>query len=287
MKIIIITNDDIPYAGILLYPIIKKFNNQIDSIFIEDGKLIPGDSYFKLLKKIFKISGFRYITFLILESLFYKFSIYFRRFFKLNNYENDQVIEHPSFLGKKFNITTNKIVGSINKNPTLEQIAQISPDLIISIRYAEILKETFLQIPQFGVVNFHPSLLPKYGGIAPMFQGLLNNEPSLGYSLHFIDKKVDTGDILFQESIKFSKNDSVCRLSLKSHIQASIQLKNMVEQFLLMKSFEPILPKEEKSYFSWPTKDQISNFVKSGYHLISLSDFFQLIFYNKEKIIEN
>jgi methionyl-tRNA formyltransferase len=120
-----------------------------------------------------------------------------------------------------------------------------------------------------------------------MFQGLLNNEPSLGYSLHFIDKKVDTGDILFQESIKFSKNDSVCRLSLKSHIQASIQLKNMVEQFLLMKSFEPILPKEEKSYFSWPTKDQISNFVKSGYHLISLSDFFQLIFYNKEKIIEN
>ncbi len=287
MKIIIITNDNIPYTGILLYPIIKEFHDQIDSIFIQDGKFTPGDSYFKLIKKIFRKSGLRFITYLILESLFYKFSVYFRRFFKLNNYKNNQVIEFPSFLGKKFNVPIHKIIGSINKIPILTQIEQISPDLIISLRYAEILKEPLLQIPQFGVVNFHSSLLPKYRGLAPIFQGLLNNESSFGYSLHFIDKKIDTGDILFQETIKFSKNDSVSRLSLKSHIQASIQLKNILEQFPLMKTLEHILPKEEKSYFSWPTKDQISNFVKSGNHFICLSDFSQLLFYNREKIIEN
>ena len=286
LKIIIIANDDIVYSGILLYPLLKKFSQYIDSIFIQDGKLSPGDSYFNLVKKLFKISGFRYVFFLVIESLIYKIIIYLRRFLKINNYDNDNVIEFPSFLGKKFKIPVFYNKGSINKNPMIEQIKKINPDLVIAIRYAEILKKSFLDIPKLGVLNFHPSLLPQYGGIAPMIQGLINNESKLGYSFHYIDEKIDTGDILFQEEINFSIYDSATYLSLKAHIQASINLPSIVEKILNKQKIIPIIPKSEKSYFSWPTKNQINLFYKKHNHLIIFNDFLQLLFYDKQKFLK-
>ena len=79
---------------------------------------------------------------------------------------------------------------------TRAQLADLRPDAIIVAAFGQILPQTVLDIPSFGCINIHPSLLPKYRGVAPVPAAILNGDEWTGVSIMLLDKGVDTGPVL-------------------------------------------------------------------------------------------
>ena len=93
----------------------------------------------------------------------------------------------------------------LRNNDFYSQIQQIKSDIYVVVAY-KILPESILKIPSYGSVNLHASLLPKYRGAAPINHAILNGETETGVTTFLIQKRVDTGDILLQESISLNKS---------------------------------------------------------------------------------
>lgn len=88
-------------------------------------------------------------------------------------------------------------------------IESLSPDLIVVGSFNQIIPMDIISIPKLGVINVHPSLLPKYRGATPTVWALLNNEEETGVTVHFIDdEKVDSGRIISQAKLKIKPSDT-------------------------------------------------------------------------------
>ncbi len=102
------------------------------------------------------------------------------------------------------------------KNPeAIKQLRDLKPDLIVVAAYGKILPKTVLEIPGFGCLNVHVSLLPKYRGPSPIQNALLNGETETGTTLMLMDEGVDTGDILAQRKLAIARTDTTASLMLK------------------------------------------------------------------------
>jgi methionyl-tRNA formyltransferase len=93
-----------------------------------------------------------------------------------------------------------------------ELIKRKEPDLIIVVAFGQILKIDFLNIPRWGVINIHASLLPKYRGAAPIPWVILNNESQTGLTVMHMDEGMDTGPILFQVEIPILQDETYGQL---------------------------------------------------------------------------
>jgi methionyl-tRNA formyltransferase len=83
------------------------------------------------------------------------------------------------------------------RNPEfVEQLRELRPDLIVVAAYGQILPQAILDLPRFGCVNVHTSLLPKYRGAAPIQWAILNDEPETGVTIMKMDAGMDTGPML-------------------------------------------------------------------------------------------
>lgn len=94
-------------------------------------------------------------------------------------------------------------------------LKSLKPDIIIVVAYGKILPKEIIDIPQYGCINVHASLLPKYRGAAPIQWALLNGEKETGITIMKIDELLDTGEILLQQKIKISEDDNSITLSQK------------------------------------------------------------------------
>ena len=284
MKIVILANDDIPYSGLLSYPVLKKFANEISGIFIQDRILDSNTTTLGLFNKVKKKSSLQFAIFYAREIINYKIAVLIRRIFHMNKHSNDCYIETNANLGKMFGIPVFKIEGSINDEIWLNKINEIKPDLIICIRYAEILKNSLLTIPNGGVINFHPSLLPKYKGMAPIFQALLHNENEIGFSLHYIDEGIDTGKIIKRQKIKTEKNESVSHIAIRAHVVAGYELLSILNNLKKGDKKTEQITQDNGNYFSWPEKKDVKKFMQYNKKYVEFRDFLSLVFYNPRNL---
>ena len=88
----------------------------------------------------------------------------------------------------------------------------LQPDLIVVAAYGQILPRSILDLPRFGCINVHTSLLPKYRGAAPIQSAILNGDPVTGVTIMKMDAGLDTGDILTQESTPIAPEDDAAIL---------------------------------------------------------------------------
>ena len=88
----------------------------------------------------------------------------------------------------------------------IEKINSLNPDIIIVVAYGIILPSELLDIPKFGCINIHVSLLPRWRGAAPIEHALLAGDTKTGISVIKISPKLDAGDILYQESLNISED---------------------------------------------------------------------------------
>lgn len=121
-----------------------------------------------------------------------------------------------------------KVYSPIKLKNDFEFIKELDPDMIITCAYGQILSEEILNIPKLGCFNLHGSLLPKYRGGAPIHYALLNGDEKTGITLMYMDKGMDSGDMIAKEEIKIEDNDNIESLTSKLSIIAS----NMIIKYL-------------------------------------------------------
>jgi methionyl-tRNA formyltransferase len=90
----------------------------------------------------------------------------------------------------------------------IEELGKLKPDLIVVAAFGQILPQSTLDLPQFGCINVHTSLLPKYRGAAPIQWAILNDEYETGVTIMKMDAGMDTGAILTQEKILIHESDN-------------------------------------------------------------------------------
>ncbi len=96
-----------------------------------------------------------------------------------------------------------------------DQLAAIHPDAIIVVGYGRIIPQWMIDLPRFGNLNLHASLLPKYRGAAPIQWAIANGESITGVTTMRIDAGLDTGDILMRREISIDLKDTSETLGLK------------------------------------------------------------------------
>ena len=114
---------------------------------------------------------------------------------------------------------------SINHPVWINRIRAMAPDLIFSAYYRDIVKPEILEIPRCGAVNLHGSLLPKYRGRVPINWAIINGESETGVTLHYMTAKADAGDIIDQEKVAITDDDTAKTLFLKAVEAAKVMLK--------------------------------------------------------------
>ncbi len=112
-----------------------------------------------------------------------------------------------------------------NEPQFVKKMQKLSPDLFIAVGYPNLLKSALLAVPKVLSANFHASLLPAYRGKHPVFWALRNAEQWAGLTVHVMDQKLDTGDILYQVRVRTRKYDSVTTLYSRI-IDRSVSLVN-------------------------------------------------------------
>lgn len=89
----------------------------------------------------------------------------------------------------------------------VEELRKLRPDLIVVAAFGQILPQSILDLPRFGCINVHTSLLPKYRGAAPIQWAILNDEYETGVTIMKMDAGMDTGAILAQEKTLIHEGD--------------------------------------------------------------------------------
>lgn len=91
-----------------------------------------------------------------------------------------------------------------NPQGTFEEFKKIKPDICIAAAYGKIIPKEWLEIPKYGFLNIHPSLLPKYRGPSPIQAVILNGDQETGVTIILMDEKVDHGEIIASVSYQIS-----------------------------------------------------------------------------------
>ena len=99
------------------------------------------------------------------------------------------------------------VLQPIKIKESLEELKELNLDLIVTCAYGQFIPESILNTPRYGSVNIHASLLPKYRGGAPIHKAIMNGETETGITIMRMVKKMDAGDIIFQESCPIHEED--------------------------------------------------------------------------------
>lgn len=88
----------------------------------------------------------------------------------------------------------------------IEYLKELNPDFIIVVAFGQILTKEVLDIPRFGCINLHASLLPMYRGAAPLNWVIINGEKKSGNTTMLMDVGLDTGDMLLKDEVEITEN---------------------------------------------------------------------------------
>lgn len=161
----------------------------------------------------------------------------------------------------------------IKNNPEFrETIEKLAPDVIIVVGYGRIIPKWMLELPRFGNINLHASLLPKYRGAAPIQWAIANGETVTGNTTMLLNEGLDTGDILLQHEEPISNDDTALTLAPRlaaSGAQLVIDTLRGLESGTIrpkpqdhsLATLAPILKKEDgRVDFSRPAPDIYNRF---------------------------
>ncbi len=101
---------------------------------------------------------------------------------------------------------------SMRSEVAYNSLKELNPDVIVVAAYGQILPKAVLDLPKFGCVNIHGSLLPKYRGAAPIQQSVLDGEKVTGVTTMLMDVGLDTGDILLKAETEIGENETAGEL---------------------------------------------------------------------------
>ena len=148
-----------------------------------------------------------------------------------------------------------------NNTEFIEKIKALNPDLLCVVAYGKILPKELLDIPRYGAINVHGSLLPEYRGAAPIQWAVLNGDKRTGITTMFMDIGMDTGDMILKEETEIGEDETTGELWERlSKIGASLLVKTIEK---IEKAKEQIEREEDKNKQE-KTKSVTNNNLKSN-----------------------
>lgn len=249
MNVVFLCLDD-EYAGLMQHPVYNQLPECISGIVVSTtyyGK----KGFLQTAWTIFRQSGFRY--FLKMAQL------------KLLKSKAEGETLSPLQLAHKHNVPV-VVTEDVNDESTIEQIRALAPEIIIATNFNQVVGKTIRKLPTLGTFNMHKALLPKHRGMAPSFYAMLEEDKYTGVSLHWMQRRIDRGNIVAQTKIPIQSTDTVSSLNLKA---AKLGGK-LITQFLAHVCKDDVVPEgiiqDEflASEHSFPNKKQVSSFLKKG-----------------------
>lgn len=154
---------------------------------------------------------------------------------------------------------------SVRKEEAIAQLKELKPELIVVAAYGKILPEEVLDIPPYGCLNVHASLLPAYRGAAPINWAIFNQDKETGVTIMRMNEGMDTGDMISKSIIEIQPDDDAPALFLKLAVSGCELLLNTIPQWVdgslkaepqdeADATYAPILSREDgRIDWSWPT----------------------------------
>ncbi len=149
----------------------------------------------------------------------------------------------------------------VKTEDSVNVIKSLNPDLIVVIAYGQLLSKDILDIPTFGCINVHASLLPKLRGAAPINWSIINGDKETGVTTMLMDVGLDTGDMLLKEEVEITENMTAGELhDILSEVGSELLINtiNKIEDKTIVKvkqdhsisTYAPML-KKETSLINW------------------------------------
>lgn len=114
----------------------------------------------------------------------------------------------------------------------VDEVAKINPDLIITLAYGQLVPQAILNIPKFGCLNLHGSLLPKYRGAAPIQRSIINGETKTGITLMQMIDKMDAGLMYAKKMVEILPEDNYSSLVEKMKVCAADTILENIDSYL-------------------------------------------------------
>lgn len=155
----------------------------------------------------------------------------------------------------------------------INKIKKINPDLIVVVAYGKIIPNDIINLPKYGIINVHSSVLPKYRGASPIHSAILNGDTETGVSIMYIEEELDAGDVILVEHCKIEEDDTLGSLHDKLKDLGAIGLEkalkliekgevNAVKQDDSKATFVKPIKKEETKIDWNDTKENIYNKIR-------------------------
>jgi methionyl-tRNA formyltransferase len=146
-------------------------------------------------------------------------------------------------------------VGRLSSPETLETLAALRPDAICVACFPQRLPRAVLAMPPLGCLNVHPSLLPAYRGPSPGYWVLRNGERQTGVTIHLMDERLDTGDILAQRAFAVPPGITPDALEQQCAVLGGPLLAQAVRALAAGTAVRTPQDPARASYYSWPAED--------------------------------
>ncbi len=129
-------------------------------------------------------------------------------------------------------------------------IVKLEPDMIVTCAYGQIIPKELLDLPKYGCINVHASLLPKLRGGAPIHKAIINNYPRTGVTIMYMVEKMDAGDIISQIETIIDKNDTVGTLHDRlSKLGANLLIETIPK--IISGNITPVKQDEKEVTYAW------------------------------------
>lgn len=155
-------------------------------------------------------------------------------------------------------------VKDVNSVEFLAELRELAPDVIVSAAAPQVFKRPLLKLPRLGCINIHSGLLPKYRGWLPTFWVLANDEQETGVTVHFMGKELDDGDIILQQRVPITAEDTLHSLIAKCKVVGAELLVAALDQMEAGTVIRKPNPQDEATYYSFPTKVAVRRFRARG-----------------------
>ena len=154
---------------------------------------------------------------------------------------------------------------SVKSKAFLDEIKRLNPDIILVGSWSEKFPLDVINFPKYGVVNCHPSLLPKHRGANPYFWAIYSGDEKTGVTFHLMDGNFDTGKILMQAAFKIDESITGGELRNKAAKIAELMTGELLDDIKNNKIIPVIQDEDEATYDKYPYPDiDVVDFLESA-----------------------
>ena len=261
MRIVFITMDDPLYVLPFFDEFFRQELGEIEVLGIFSCRIMGDRGRIKMLRELQCLYGLDGLTRLLLRALGSKIMA------PLPARQEMKKFHSIAQISRAFGIP-HAFMGNPGKEENRRRIADLAPDLLVSVACPYILKEKLLELPPLGCINVHHAPLPRYKGMMPTFWQMFHGEKEVGVTIHYMAERLDEGDALLQERMPIQQGESLDTLIRRTKRHAAHCMLKVLRQIAGQTQKSLSLNDRPGSYFTFPTFDEIKEFRRRGFRAI-------------------